>query len=58
MPCRLLAVTFDAQDPARLARFWSGVLGWEVVNEPRGALLPGYNTQVGLRFVYTRGNFL
>ena len=31
MAARLLAVTFDARDPARLASFWSDVLGRAVV---------------------------
>lgn len=51
MPSRLLAVTFDAHDPARLAGFWAGALGRVVVDDLRGALLPGSDTQVGLRFV-------
>jgi len=51
MPSRLLALTFDAHDPARLAGFWGGVLGREVLDHPRGALLLGSDTQVGLRFV-------
>jgi hypothetical protein len=50
MPSRLLAVTFDAHDPDRLAGFWAGVLGRVVVDDRRGALLPGSGTQVGLRF--------
>jgi catechol 2,3-dioxygenase-like lactoylglutathione lyase family enzyme len=48
---RLQAVAFDAHDPARLARFWAGVLGRKVVRDARGALLPGEETQLGLRFV-------
>jgi Glyoxalase-like domain len=52
MPARLLTLTFDAYDPARLAEFWAGLLGREVVvQEPGGALLPGDDVQVGLRFV-------
>ncbi len=47
MPSRLVAVTFEAADPARLARFWADLLGREVV----GASVPGDATQVGLRFV-------
>ena len=54
MPLRLLALTFDAHDPARLAGFWAGLLGRVVVNDLRGALLPGSDTQVGLRFVASR----
>ncbi len=51
MSCRLVAQTFDAHDPARVASFWSAVLGREVVDEPRGPFLPGDERQVGLRFV-------
>ena len=47
----LLAVTFDAHDPVRLAQFWAGVLGGEVVEDAGGPLLPGDDTQLGLRFV-------
>ncbi|MFI6824815.1 VOC family protein [Micromonospora sp. NPDC050187] len=50
MPLRLLSVTFDAHDPDRLARFWADLLGREVVEDAGGALLPGDDTQVGLRF--------
>ena len=51
MSARLLALTFDAADPARLAAFWAGILGRAVSDEARGPLLPGSDTQVGLRFV-------
>ena len=51
MPLRLVAVSFDAHDPAGLAAFWAGVLGRAIVAEATGALLPGDDTQVGLRFV-------
>jgi len=50
MRSSLLAVTFDAQDPARLARFWAVMLGRNVVETSKGALLPGNGTQLGLRF--------
>jgi catechol 2,3-dioxygenase-like lactoylglutathione lyase family enzyme len=50
MASRLLALTFDAHDPRALADFWAGVLGRAVVDDPRGELLPGSETQVGLRF--------
>jgi hypothetical protein len=46
-----LTVTFDAGDPARVARFWAGMLDRDVVEDAGGALLPGDDTQVGLRFV-------
>ncbi len=39
---RLLAVTFDAHDPARLHRFWAGLLGGDIA---------GDGGRPGLRFV-------
>jgi len=54
MTCRLFAVCFDASQPLRLAQFWAGVLGREVVEDAGGALLPGKDTQLGLRFVPSR----
>ena len=51
MSSRLVAVTYDAQDPAALAVFWGQLLGREVVPEGKGVLLPGDDTQVGVRFV-------
>ncbi len=38
MTCHLIALCFDANDPLRLARFWAGVLGWEMANDPKTAL--------------------
>jgi catechol 2,3-dioxygenase-like lactoylglutathione lyase family enzyme len=54
MACQLLAVCFDASQPLRVAQFWAGVLGRDVVEESGGALLPGEGTQLGLRFVPSR----
>lgn len=51
MRSRLLAVTFEAPDPAGAAQFWAALLGREVVADPHGALLPGDAGQLGLRFV-------
>ncbi|MEV6443153.1 VOC family protein [Amycolatopsis sp. NPDC051716] len=51
MPSRLLAVTFEADNPAEPARFWAGLLGREVIKDTDGLLLPGTETQLGLRFV-------
>ena len=34
----LLALTFDAHDPQRLARFWGELLGWRSLREPEGAM--------------------
>lgn len=50
MPIELTALTVDAQDPARLADFWSGVLGRTPVEDGDGVLLPGSPGQLGLRF--------
>ncbi|HEY6740796.1 MAG TPA: VOC family protein [Lapillicoccus sp.] len=54
MSSRLLTVTFDADEPARLGRFWAGMLGRNLVEGPTGSLLPGENAQVDLRFVPSR----
>ena len=52
MPSKLIALSFDARDPRRVARFWSGLLGWEMVEEPDGgyALLPNDDTGFRLEF--------
>jgi predicted enzyme related to lactoylglutathione lyase len=46
------AVTFDANDPDRLGRFWGGVLGWERTDDPEGtvALAGARQAGFGLRF--------
>jgi Glyoxalase-like domain len=51
MTLRLLAVTFDAHEPDRLARFWAGLLGREGVEDAGGVLLPGTHAQLSVRFV-------
>jgi catechol 2,3-dioxygenase-like lactoylglutathione lyase family enzyme len=53
MTADLLAVCFDANDPRRLARFWAGVLGWEMVDDTEDsvALLPSDDTGFRIRFV-------
>jgi catechol 2,3-dioxygenase-like lactoylglutathione lyase family enzyme len=52
---RLIALAFDANDPLGLARFWSGVLGRELADDPQDGytVLPGDDTQFRLRFVQT-----
>ncbi|MGN6791107.1 MAG: VOC family protein, partial [Streptosporangiaceae bacterium] len=35
MTCHLVALCFDANDPIGLARFWGGVLGWEMAGDPQ-----------------------
>ena len=42
---------FDADDPMRVATFWAELLGRDVVDDGDGLLVPGDDTQVGLRFV-------
>jgi len=54
MASRLLTVSLDAHDPVCLAQFWAGVLGRKVVEDAGGALLPGDDTQLSLRFVPSR----
>ena len=46
MASKLVALSFAAHDPRRVARSWSGLLGWEMVEEPDGgyALLPSDDT--------------
>jgi catechol 2,3-dioxygenase-like lactoylglutathione lyase family enzyme len=58
MRSRLLAVTFEAADPAGSARFWAALLGREVVEETGGVLLPGGDAQLGLRFAPGRAGRL
>jgi len=56
MTCQLLAICLDASDPLRLARFWGGVLGWEMAGDARDGvtLLPGDDTGFRLRFRRTQ----
>jgi Glyoxalase-like domain len=53
MTCELMALTFDANDPLRVARFWAGALGWAIGDDPRAgvALLPSDDTGFRFRFV-------
>jgi predicted enzyme related to lactoylglutathione lyase len=55
MTCDLFALCFDASDPPRLARFWAGVLGWEIADDARDGvtLLPVDDTGFRLRFLPT-----
>jgi predicted enzyme related to lactoylglutathione lyase len=38
MGCQFFALRIDANDPLALARFWAGVLGWSVADEPDGSV--------------------
>ncbi|MGW0568118.1 VOC family protein [Streptomyces tauricus] len=51
--CQLFALSFDANRPENLARFWAGLLGWETVDDPQDGitLLPGDDTGFRLRFL-------
>jgi predicted enzyme related to lactoylglutathione lyase len=53
MTSRLFALCIGAGRPLRLAEFWSGVLGWEMVDDPVDgvALLPRDDTGFRIRFV-------
>jgi predicted enzyme related to lactoylglutathione lyase len=53
MTCHLFALCFDANDPPRLARFWAGVLGWEMADDHQDdvALLPNDDTGFRIRFL-------
>ena len=55
MTSRLVALCFDALDPAGLAGFWAGVLGWEVADDPHDGvtLLPSDDTGFRIRFAPT-----
>jgi predicted enzyme related to lactoylglutathione lyase len=54
--CHLLALCVDANDPVRLARFWAGVLGWEMADDNYDGmtLLPSDDTGFRIRFLLTR----
>ena len=56
MTCQLHALGFDAIDPQRLARFWAGLLGREMVDDPPNgfALLPKDDTEFRLEFFPTQ----
>lgn len=54
MTSRLLAVTFAAREPERVALFWSGLLDRDLAADADGVLLAGNDAQVGLRFARSR----
>src|SRR4051812_35073583 len=55
MTSRVLALSFPCLDPTVVATFWSGVLGWEMADDPVDGvrLLPADDTGFSLRFVPT-----
>ena len=56
MNSQLVALCFDANEPLRLARFWAGLLGWEMVDDARDgiALLPSDDTGFQIRLLSTQ----
>jgi len=52
---RIRALCVDANDPARVASFWAGLLGGEPTADPHDgvALVPSDDTGFGLRFLVT-----
>jgi predicted enzyme related to lactoylglutathione lyase len=55
MTCHLVALGIDALDPLHVARFWAGVLGWEMADDRDGiALLPRDDTGFRIRFLPTQ----
>lgn len=56
MTSRLHALCFDANDPLGLARFWAGVLGWEMADDSHDGitLLPSDDTGFRIRFLATQ----
>jgi predicted enzyme related to lactoylglutathione lyase/catechol 2,3-dioxygenase-like lactoylglutathione lyase family enzyme len=55
MTCQLFALGIAANDPLRLARFWSQVLSWDVADDSRNGtgLMPGDETGFRFRFLPT-----
>ena len=55
MTSHLIAVCFDANDPLGLARFWSGVLGWEITDDPDDGvtIVPSDDTGFRIDFLPT-----
>jgi len=55
MTSNLDSVSFDANDPERLARFWAGLLGWEIVSDEDGfQLVPTDGTAYRVAFYPTQ----
>ncbi len=55
MPLHLVALAFDANDPALVAPFWAGVLGRQMADEPDGGivLLPSTDSEFRIEFFPT-----
>ena len=57
MTSRLLALTFDANDPGRVASYWAGVLGWELTGAPVMTIVFGSDMASLTGSKGKRGNF-
>ncbi|HEY3926662.1 MAG TPA: VOC family protein [Acidothermaceae bacterium] len=57
MTAYLAALCFDANEPLLVARFWGGVLGWEMADDAEAGveLVPTDDTGFRLRFLPTQG---
>jgi hypothetical protein len=51
VPVRLRAAVFASDDAAAAGVFWAKLLDRQVIDDPDGLLVPGDDTQLGLRFV-------
>jgi catechol 2,3-dioxygenase-like lactoylglutathione lyase family enzyme len=53
--CHLIALSVDANDPLGLARFWAGVLGWQLIDDPGDdvVLVPSDDTGFEISFLPT-----
>jgi predicted enzyme related to lactoylglutathione lyase len=49
MSSHLVALSFDANDAERLARFWGGVLGWEMTDDPDAGFVLRPNDDTGFQ---------
>jgi predicted enzyme related to lactoylglutathione lyase len=56
MTSHLIALCFDANDPRHLARFWAGVLDWEMTDDPHDGitLQPDDDTGFPIRWLPTQ----
>jgi predicted enzyme related to lactoylglutathione lyase len=56
MTCHLVALAVDANSPLGLARFWGGLLSWEIAEDPQDgvALEPSDDTGFLMRFLPTQ----
>jgi predicted enzyme related to lactoylglutathione lyase len=50
---KITCATFDAEDPARVARFWAAALGWETTETEEGVVVvaPASGADLYLEFV-------